>query len=288
VLTVAVLGTGTMGAPMARNLLKAGCAVRAWNRSREKAKPLAGEGAVVTSTPAEAAEGADVVLTMVADADVLEAVAAGPDGFLERVGDGAVWLQMSTIGVAGIRRAAELASDRGVELVDAPVLGTKEPAERGELLVLAAGEDEAVSRCEPVFEAVGAKTVRLGAVGEASRLKLVLNTWLLALVDGLAETLALAEGLGLDPRLFLETIAGGPLDVAYAQLKGEAMLKQEFAPSFPARLALKDATLVLEAAHEAGGELPLVDAVRERFERLVEAGYGDEDMAAVYRVERPG
>ena len=283
-LTVAVLGTGTMGAPMARNLLKAGSAVRAWNRTREKAEPLAGEGAVVASTPAEAAEGADVVLTMVADADAVEAVA---DGFLARMRDDAVWLQMSTIGVAGIRRAADLAGERGVELVDAPVLGTKEPAERGELLVLTAGEDEAVSRCEPVFEAVGAKTVRLGAVGEASRLKLVLNTWLLALVDGLAETLALAEGLGLDPRLFLETIAGGPLDVAYAQLKGEAMLKQEFAPSFPARLALKDATLVLEAAHEAGGELPLVDAVRERFERLVEEGYGDEDMAAVYRVERP-
>jgi 3-hydroxyisobutyrate dehydrogenase len=284
VLTVAVLGTGTMGAPMARNLLKAGSAVRAWNRTREKAEPLAGEGAVVASTPAEAAEGADVVLTMVADADAVEAVA---DGFLARMRDDAVWLQMSTIGVAGIRRAAELAGERGVELVDAPVLGTKEPAERGELLVLAAGKDDAVSRCEPVFEAVGSKTVRLGAVGEASRLKLVLNTWLLALVDGLAETLALAERLGLDPRLFLETIAGGPLDVAYAQLKGEAMLEQEFAPSFPARLALKDATLVLEAARAAGGELPLVDAVRERFERLVEEGYGDEDMAAVYRVERP-
>jgi 3-hydroxyisobutyrate dehydrogenase len=241
---VAVLGTGTMGAPMARNLLKAGCGVRAWNRSREKAEPLGDEGAVVASTPAEAADGADVVLTMVADADAVEAVA---DGFLVRMRDDAVWLQMSTIGVAGTRRAAELAGARGVELVDAPVLGTKEPAERGELLVLAAGEDAAVSRCEPVFEAVGSKTVRLGAVGEASRLKLVLNTWLLALVDGLAETLALAEGLGLEPRLFLETIAGGPLDVGYAQLKGEAMLKQEFAPSFPARLALKDAGLVLEA-----------------------------------------
>jgi 3-hydroxyisobutyrate dehydrogenase len=166
--------------------------------------------------------------------------------------------------------------------VDAPVLGTKQPAEAGELTVLASGPPDAVERCTPLFDAVGTKTVRLGEAGESTRLKLVLNNWIVALVGAIAETVALAQGLGLDPKLFLETIAGGPLDAGYAQVKGKAMIEREFPPSFKLSLALKDARLVGEAAAEASVDLQVAEAAARVFERAVAQGHADEDLAAAY------
>jgi 3-hydroxyisobutyrate dehydrogenase len=162
--TVAVLGTGIMGAAMVRNLLSAGIEVRAWNRSREKAEPLAQSGAQVVADPADAARGADFILTMLADADAVEEVLGG-DVLSALAGDG-VWLQMSTVGEGGNERLAGLAADLGVAYVDAPVLGTKQPAEQGQLVVLASGPEEVRERSEQVFSAVGSKTVWLGEAGE--------------------------------------------------------------------------------------------------------------------------
>jgi 3-hydroxyisobutyrate dehydrogenase len=278
---VAFLGTGMMGLPMARNAAQAGLRVRAWDRTREKAGPLAELGVRIADTPAEAAAEATIVVTMLADAEaVLNAIERG--GAIAAMAPDAVWAQMSTIGIEGIDRCAALARERGVPLMDAPVLGTRQPAVAGELTVLAAGPSEAVDRCQPLFEAVGSRTVRLGEVGEATRLKLVLNTWLVTLVEAVAETVAFAEGLGLDPALFLETIKGGPLDVAYAHTKGRAMIERDFPPAFKLSLALKDARLVRDAARAAGLDLALIEAVLDRFERAVELGHGDEDLAAAY------
>jgi 3-hydroxyisobutyrate dehydrogenase len=284
--TVAFLGTGTMGFPMAANAARAGLPVRAWNRSRERAESLAEQGVTVVATPAEAVAGAAIVVTMLTDGDaVLEVMESG--GALEAIAPGTVWAQMATIGLEALERCAALARERGIELVDAPVLGTKQPAEAGELTVLAAGPKPAVDRCEKLFQAVGKRTVRLGEAGEATRLKLVLNAWIVSLVESLAEAIALAEGLRLDPARFLETIAGGPLDLPYAQVKGQAMIKREFRPSFKLSLALKDARLVREAAAGAGLELPLIEAVERCFERAVELGHGDEDLAAAYWTSAP-
>lgn len=285
--TVAVLGTGIMGAPMARNLAEAGLSVRAWNRTRAKAEPLSEAGAQIADSPAEAADGADVVLTMLADADAVVAAMDGNEGALAAVGGDSVWAQMATVGIAGTERCQSLADDHGIALVDAPVLGTREPAEQGGLVVLASGPDAALERCAPIFDAVGSKTVTLGAAGEATRLKVVLNHWILALVEGLAETVALAEGIDVDPRSFLETIAGGPLDSPYAQMKGEAMAAREFPPSFALELALKDAELVREAADRHDLELPLIEAVARQMRRATEAGHGREDMAATVRASLP-
>lgn len=284
--TVAVLGTGIMGAPMARNVAAAGLPVRAWNRSREKAEPLAEDGIEVAGSPAAAVEGADLVVTMLSDGD---AVAATMEQALPAMSGDAVWAQMSTVGIEASDRLSGLAAERGVAYVDAPVLGTRQPAEQGQLVVLAAGPGEAVARCRPVFEAVGSKLVELDEVGQATRLKLVLNTWVVGVVENLAETIALARGLGLDPRLFLQSIEGGGLDMPYAHLKGQLMLDESFEPpAFPLRLALKDARLVLDAARGGGLELPLVEAVESQFERAAEAGHGDEDLAALYRAVAPG
>ena len=277
-----MLGTGTMGAPIARNFAKAGFEVRVWNRTRAAAEAIA--GVTVADTPAEAVRGTAFMLTMLPDGRVVAEVAGDA---LDGAGENAIWIQSSTVGIAATERLAQLAARRGVAFVDAPVLGTKEPAEQGELTVLASGPEEALTRCEPVFEAIGQKTVRLGSAGDGTRMKLVLNSWLVSLVEGLSETLALARGVGLEPALFLETIAGGPLDLPYAQLKGKLMLAEEFPASFKLRLAAKHARLVVEAAQRAGLDLPLAETIADRLERGVELGYGDEDMAATYRTSAP-
>src|SRR5579885_3571326 len=231
---VAVLGAGsTMGLGMARNIARAGIRVRGWNRTLEKARPLEEDGAAVLGTAREAAEGADMILTMLADADAvigaLEDAAKGAES-------DATWLQMSTIGEAGTERCAEIAEQHGLTLFDAPVLGTKQPAEEGKLVVLASGPEASREQVQPIFDAVGQKTIWVGEAGAGTRLKMVANSWVLTVTEGTAETFALAEGLGLDPQLFLEAISGGTLDLPYLQIKSQAILNQDYTPSF--RLAL--------------------------------------------------
>ncbi len=279
---VAVLGTGTIGEPIARNLARAGFDVTVWNRTREKAESLAGDGATVCDAAAEAAQRAEIVLTVLADADATAET-------VEEIefADGAVWVQVATVGVDGAERLAELAREKGVAFVDAPVLGTRQPAEEGKLVVLASGSDDALDRCEPVFEAIGQQTRRLGPVPNGSKLKMVTNLWLLAVTEGAAEAIALAEGLGLDPREFLATMEGSQIDTPYLHLKGEAMLERRLEPSFKMELAAKDASLVLEAADRAGVEARVARAVEAAFERGIELGHGDEDMAAVYFAAKP-
>ena len=284
--TVAVLGTGIMGAAMARNILTAGMQVRAWNRTREKAEPLAEDGATVADTPEEAADGADFLLTMLSDASAVEEAVGGD--LLPALAEGGVWLQTSTVGLEGNERLEKLAADGGVSYVDAPVLGTRQPAEQGQLIVLASGPEEVRDRCQPLFDAVGSKTLWLGPAGAGSRLKLVVNGWIVGLLGVLAETIAFAEATGVDPAKFLEVIEGGPLGLPYAQLKGKMMIEEEFPTSFSLELARKDAALVLDAAEKENLEMAVTEAVAARFDEALEAGHGEEDMAAVYQAARRG
>jgi 3-hydroxyisobutyrate dehydrogenase len=281
--TIAVLGAGgTMGLPMTRNLARIGFIVRAWNRSPEKAQSLAEDGVELCSSPAEAARGATVILTMLSDADAVLEVVDGEDGALAAVdAEDAVWLQMSTIGIVGTQRCAELAERHGLLFADAPVLGTKGPAEQGDLVILASGPEELRERMAPVFDVVGKRTMWVGEAGAGTRLKIAVNTWILSVVEGAAETLALAEGLGLDPTLVLEAVAGGPLDLPYLQMKGKAMIERSFEPAFSLALAAKDAALVEDAAAEFGLDLPLVAAIRRRLEAAVPE-HGDKDMSATF------
>jgi 3-hydroxyisobutyrate dehydrogenase len=271
-LKIAWLGTGIMGAPMARHVAQTGNEVVAWNRTRSKAERI--EGVQVADSPAEAVDGADVVVTMLSDGaaveDVIGAVKSGSDPDV-------IWWQASTVGLEATERLKGL----GPTYVDAPVLGTRQPAEEGKLTVLAAGPQDALDRLAPLFDAVGSKTIRFDKVGDATRAKLVMNHWVLALTVATAETIALARSLDVDPKLFLEGIAGGPLDSAYAQMKGALILEDRTGEaSFPLRLAHKDARLIVESG--AAGEL--APAVQRAFSRANEAGLGDHDMAAVGNV----
>lgn len=283
--TVAFLGTGTMGLPMARNLVKAGFELRAWNRSRERAEPLSDAGAQLFADPPEAAQGAELMVTMLSDSvAVLDTAAAALDG----LADGATWLQMSTIGVEGTERCAQLAQKAGVALVDAPVLGTREPAEKAQLVVLASGPQAAREQCQPLFDAVAKRTMWLGEAGAGTRTKVVVNSWIVGIVGVLAETISLAQVLKVDPQHFFDAVEGGALDLPYARLKGAAMIERAFEdPSFRLALARKDGDLVLTAASESGLDLPIMEAVARSMRLAEEDGHGDEDMAATYWATAP-
>jgi 3-hydroxyisobutyrate dehydrogenase len=263
---------------MARNIAKAGFTVRAWNRSREKAEPLAEDGVAVCDSPAEAAEGADVLLTILSDTD---AVVESVSDALGKLRDGGLWLQMSTIGEAGTERCMELARERDVTFLDAPVLGTKQPAEDGKLVVLASGPEDRADDVRPIFEAVGQKTIWVGEAGGGTRLKVVCNSWVLSVTEATAEMIALAQGMDIDASLIFDAIEGGTLDLPYLRMKGKAILERDFEPMFRLTLAAKDAGLVEESAERHGVEVPLFGVIRRQMSTAAQE-HGDEDMSATY------
>ncbi|WP_327365689.1 NAD(P)-dependent oxidoreductase [Streptomyces sp. NBC_01217] len=283
--TVAVLGTGIMGSGMARSLLRAGLDVRVWNRTQAKAAPLAADGATVAQTAEEAVRGADVILTMVNDGPAVAAAlaAAGPG-----LNAGQILLQSSTVGPDATTDLARRAADAGLIYLDAPVSGTKQPAEQGALTVFVSGPSAVRPSVDPVLDAIGQRTAWVGEEpGAASRLKLVVNTWVINLVGSIAECLNLAEGLSIDPQSFLDVMKGGPLDSPYLQGKSAAVISGDLTPSFTLSTALKDTRLILEAAERSGATLDLVAASAARFERAEAAGHGGEDMIATYYAGRP-
>jgi 3-hydroxyisobutyrate dehydrogenase len=277
--TVALLGTGTMGAGMARNIAAAGLPLTVWNRTRSKAEPLAEAGATVADTVGDAVRDADIVVTMLFDTDsVATSVREAGDAFK----DGAVWLQQSTVGVVGTEELGRLAGELGLVYVDAPVLGTRKPAEDGALVVLASGPDEARQTVQPVLDAISSRVVWAGEAGQGTRLKLVANSWVLTVVEGIAESMSLAKALGVDPHHFLDVVKGGAMDAPYVQLKGNAMLDGDFAPAFGLDGAAKDASLIMDAARDAGADLAVLEAVQQHFARALADGHGDKDMAATF------
>jgi 3-hydroxyisobutyrate dehydrogenase len=280
-MNVTVLGTGIMGSGMTRALLRAGHTVHVWNRTPPSAEALAADGAVVSDSVAAAIAGADVVITMVFDADAVEEVAntMGPS-----FPPGAVWLQASTIGLDGIRRAERVAEQFGMAMVDSPVVGTKAPANDGTLVVLVAGDPRPIETARPVLEALSSKIVQAGpTIGNASALKLVCNLWVATLDAGLAQALAFADVLGLEPSLFLETITGTANDTAFAHGKGALMLKQDFTTSFAVASLLKDITLARAAIEGTTVNGELAKTLESLFSAADQKGLGESDISAIYR-----
>jgi 3-hydroxyisobutyrate dehydrogenase len=283
--TVTVVGTGLMGSGIARSLLRAGHEVRVWNRTVERARPLEQDGASVHEALATAVAGADVVLTMVFDADALDSLVGQ---MLSSMAVDAIWLQAATIGPAAVERFAEMAENRGIGFVDAPVLGTREPAEQGRLVALAAAPERIRPGVMPVLDAIASRTLWVSEKpGDGHRLKLVANSWVLSLVAATAQAVALAAGQGLDPQLFLDAISGGPSDCAYAQLKAQAMMAGEFPPSFTLGGAFKDSALIVDALRGAGLDDSLMAAINGRFRVAAEQGHAEQDMAAVILALKP-
>ncbi|MFD1721850.1 NAD(P)-dependent oxidoreductase [Amnibacterium endophyticum] len=282
---IALLGTGTMGAGMTRSLLRAGLPVTVWNRTVEKARPLADDGATVAESAADAVREADVVITMLFDADSVESVIGD---VADAIGD-AVWLQSSTIGPDGTARLARLADERGLTFVDGPVLGTKGPAEQGKLVMLVSGPADAIDRAQPALDAMGSRTMRLGdEPGRASALKIVANAFIGTLTAAIAQSVALAESLGLDPADFTGALAGGASDSPYVQVKGKAMIEGTTEDAqFQLDGVLKDLRLARGTAEQQGVTLSLLDGAVEAYDRASGDGHGSEDMAGVVAAFRP-
>ena len=278
---IAFLGTGRMGGPMAANLARAGFDVRVWDRTVTHAEPLAADGAVVTASPAEAARGAAIVITMLADGAATEQAATGTDSFLT-AGPEMIWVQMGTVGVEWTTRLAGLAADRTAVFVDAPVSGSEGPARAGQLVILASGPAQVRDVLAPVFGVLGRDTVWLGPAGNGTKTKLVLNNWLADLAEMTAETLSFARRLGLDPAEVVDLLQSNPLGAPYAVQKARVMLAGDFSPAFALKHAIKDAELANQAAQASGATLTLTSALLPRWRDTAAGGHADDDLAAVY------
>jgi 3-hydroxyisobutyrate dehydrogenase len=277
--TVAVIGAGIMGAAMTRNLVAAGLVTRVWDRSAAATGPLGEAGAVVAASAREAAAGAGVVITMLPTAEAVESVIFD-DGVAAAFADGCAWAQMGTIGVeATLRIRDRLAAQRpGVLLVDAPVSGSKGPAEQGQLLILASGPAAAADLVEPVFAILGRKTVWLGEAGQGSLMKIIVNAYMSILIEGVAETMELADQLGIGHQQLADCIAGGPLDAPIADAKLHKMDRGDYGAEFPLEWALKDVDLAIGAV---GGQAPpLLAALSAQWHAAVAAGHGRQDISA--------
>ena len=280
---VAVLGIGAMGHAMATSMLRAGIPTIVWNRSPAPTRDLAELGADVAETPAEAARRAAIVITMVTDTDAVIAIARD-QGMLAALAPGAVWAQMSTIGVAGIERvAAMVAAERPeVTLLDAPVSGSRDPAERGQLTIFASGPEAARPRVASLFDALGQRTIWVGAVGAGSRLKLVNNTLVAFAAEGVANAAALAGRLGLATEQVIQALAGSPLVAPWQAAKLQRIAAGEFSAQFALSLALKDVRLALQAADD--DRFAVLGCLADEWQQAVDEGLGDQDLTVVTRV----
>jgi 3-hydroxyisobutyrate dehydrogenase-like beta-hydroxyacid dehydrogenase len=283
---VGFVGLGRMGLPMARNLARAGHEVAAYNRTRSRAEALAEAGGRAVDTPAEAASGAEVVVTMLADDAAVEAVTLGEDGILGALRPGAVHLGMSTVGVALSRRLAEAHRSAGQGYVAAPVFGRPEAAEGAKLWVVAAGAPEAVDRCEPVFDAVGQGMFRVGEEPEkANVVKLAGNFMLAGMIEALGEAMALGRRHGVEAPKLLEVLTSTLFNLPVYRNYGGMIAEGRFEPAgFALRLGLKDVRLVLDAADEAAVPMPLASLAHDHFLSGVARGWGELDWAGMGRV----
>jgi 3-hydroxyisobutyrate dehydrogenase len=268
---------------MAASALRAGIPVIVWDRRVEATRGLAGLGAQVAGSAADAACRAAIVVTMVTDADAVISIARD-QGMLAALAPRAIWAQMSTIGVAGIGRVAALARDErpDVMLLDAPVSGSRDPAERGELTIFASGPGEARPRVAALFSALGQRTIWAGEAGAGTRLKLVNNTWLAFATEAVATSVALARRLGLETGTVLDALAGSPLVAPWQAAKLQRIADGEFSAQFALSLALKDVHLALQAAGD--DRFAVLARLADEWQQAVDQGLGDQDLTVVTRV----
>ncbi|MCU1353855.1 MAG: hypothetical protein JWM05_3064 [Acidimicrobiales bacterium] len=279
---VAVVGIGAMGHGMAISALRAGIPTIVWNRSPEPTRDLAELGADVAASIADAARRAPIVVTMVTNADAVMSI-AGDEGLLEALAPDAIWVQMSTIGIAGIERVAALVAEArpDVMLVDAPVSGSKDPAEQGQLTIFASGPEAAREPVTPLFDALGQRTIWVGPVGSGTRLKIVNNTWLAFSAEAVAASVALARRLGLETETVVEALVSGPLVSPWQAAKLPRVVAGDFSAQVALSLALKDVRLAVEAADD--DRFAALGCLADEWQGAVDQGLGDQDITVVTR-----
>ena len=282
--TVGFIGLGTMGKPMALNLHKAGYELGVYNRSPEKTEPFKELDIPVFETPAELTENSDIIIIMVSDSDALIDVVLGYDGVQQSLAEGKTVINMSTVSHEATMEVDEAVGMKGARFIEAPVSGTKKPAEDATLTVLAAGDKELVEEQKRLLKTMGKTVIYCGETGQATYMKLTINLLLGNMMQALGETLVFGKKLGLKPSTILENIGSGPLNTPLFSMKGQMITERNFEKNFPVNLLLKDLDLVLDAARNNGVMLPLTSAAREAVNGANALGHGEEDMAAVVKL----
>jgi 3-hydroxyisobutyrate dehydrogenase-like beta-hydroxyacid dehydrogenase len=277
---VAFLGLGIMGHAMATNLVKAGHEVTTWNRTPEKQV----EGARPAASPAEAAQGAEVVWLCVSDTAAVENVLFGANGVEQSLTEGMIISDSSTISPTATRKFAERVAQKGVQYVDSPMTGSKTGAEAGTLLFIVGGEEREVEKLKPLYAAMGKKIFRMGETGKGQSAKLAMNLQIALIYEGFAEALTLAAKLGVDTENLVHLINASMVKSGVIEYKAPFVLRRDFSPNFPLRLMRKDIRLALDAAKEARVKLPGLETVEEVYDVAVEEGYADLDYAATLQL----
>lgn len=273
---VAFLGLGIMGRPMAANLVKAGHEVAVWNRS--KGKDVA--GAKVAGTPAEAAQGAEVVWICVADTKAVEEVLFGSNGVEQSLRPGMIVVDSSTILPGASKEFAGRVRAKGADFVDAPITGSKIGAEQGTLVFIVGGREESVEKLRPLFSVMGKQVIRVGEQGLGEAAKIGMNLMIALIFEGFAEALALTSKLGVPREKLVELIQASMIRSGVTDYKAAFVLKKDYSPNFPLRLMHKDIHLMLEAAKSANVKLPGLEKVEQVYEASVQEGWRDLDYAA--------
>jgi 3-hydroxyisobutyrate dehydrogenase/2-hydroxy-3-oxopropionate reductase len=273
---VAFLGLGIMGHAMATNLVKAGHEVSTWNRTPGKSV----EGARAAASPAEAAQGAEVVWLCVSDTSAVESVLFGPSGVEQSLTEGMIISDSSTISPAATRKFAERVKGKGVEYVDSPMTGSKVGAENGTLLFIVGGDEQVIEKLKPLYAAMGKKVCRVGETGKGQSAKIAMNLQIAMIYEGFAEGLTLAAKLGVDAQILMQLVNLSMLKSGVVEYKAPFVLKRDFSANFPLKLMRKDILLALDAAKEARVKLPGLETVEEIYDMAVEDGHADLDYAA--------
>jgi 2-hydroxy-3-oxopropionate reductase len=279
--TIGFIGLGIMGKPMAKNLLAAGYALIALNRSRGPVDELVAAGASVGESPRDVAARSDVVITMLPDSPDVEAVAVGADGIASGIRDGALWIDMSTIAPATTKRVAEQLAAKGVTSLDAPVSGGEKGAIDAALSIMVGGSDDAFARAKPIFDALGKNVVHVGELGAGQVTKACNQIVVGVTIEAVAEALALAQASGVDPVKVRAALLGGFAQSKILEVHGQRMIDRAFTPGFKAKLHRKDMNIAANAGDERGLDLGAAKLVRERFDALIERGDGERDHSAL-------
>ena len=280
------LGLGIMGSPMAANLLRAGCDVTVWNRSADKCSPLVGLGALQGSSPGEVAAACDITIAMLSDPKASREVCFGAGGVLEGIGSGRGYIDMSTVDDSTCREISEAITGRGGRFLEAPVSGSKKPAEDGTLVILAAGDRSLYEQAAAAFDIMGKKHFYLEAVGQASRMKLVVNLVMGGMMTAFCEGMALGTKGGLDGEKILDVLSEGALANPMFKAKGAMLLQQHYPVNFPLKYMQKDLRLAVALGDGLQQPLNCGAAVNETFKRAQAAGYGEHDFTAVFEAIR--
>jgi 3-hydroxyisobutyrate dehydrogenase-like beta-hydroxyacid dehydrogenase len=278
------MGLGIMGQAMAANILKAGYPLTVFNRTATRAEALARQGAAVAPTPKALAQAAEVSIAMVTGPEALYNLLWGPEGAAEALEPGKVLINMSSVSPSFTKEMAVQVAASGAVFIDAPVSGTKKPAEEGALVILAGGKEEKIRKLEPLLLTMGKKVIYCGRVGQGSMMKMFINLLLGVMMEGFAEALNFGRLGGLDFDAMLETVASGAMNSPMFQVKAANLKARHYPPAFPLKHLAKDCKFVVDTAFELGAPVPVGQTLLHLYRSGWAQGWGDEDISAIARV----